>query len=64
VVHGQDRALKRGATPRISPGDDKPTVIALREIAAGALVSDKQRQAPLLLAWRSALAEGPTGHAA
>src|SRR5258707_634996 len=55
------RALARGATPRVSPASDKPTVIALREIAAGALVSDEQRDAPLSLAWRSS--ESPTGHA-
>lgn len=28
------RALSRGHTPHVSPDGDKPTVIALREIAA------------------------------
>lgn len=27
--------LQRGAQPHINPGDSKPTIIALREIAAG-----------------------------
>ena len=31
------RALSRGHTPYVSPDGDKPTVIALREIAAGAV---------------------------
>lgn len=31
------RALYRGEMPRVSPQHDKPTAIALREIATGAL---------------------------
>ena len=30
-------ALSRGHAPRVSPDGDKPTVIALREIGAGAV---------------------------
>lgn len=29
------RQITLGGTPQIDPGNDKPTVIALREIAAG-----------------------------
>jgi DNA-directed RNA polymerase subunit omega len=29
------RQIANGATPQVDPGRDKPTVIALREIAAG-----------------------------
>jgi DNA-directed RNA polymerase subunit omega len=45
------RALYRGEKPRVSPRDDKPTVIALREIAAGALDPLLLRQ-QLLHSWR------------
>ena len=45
------RALYRGEKPRVSPQDDKPTVIALREIAAGALDPIRLRQR-LLEPWR------------
>lgn len=29
------RQLTQGSTPQVDPGRDKPTVIALRELAAG-----------------------------
>ena len=29
------RQLTQGSTPQVDPGRDKPTVIALREVAAG-----------------------------
>ena len=29
------RQITLGATPQLEPGNDKPTVLALREIAAG-----------------------------
>lgn len=44
------RALNRGQTPRVSPHRDKPTVIALREIAAGAVDPIRLRQS-LLQPW-------------
>lgn len=42
------RQLARGAEPLVPPENDKPTVIALREIAAGkvtpATIQDNQRE--------------------
>lgn len=35
------RALNRGQTPRVSPDRDKPTVIALREIAEGYIDAER-----------------------
>jgi DNA-directed RNA polymerase omega subunit len=51
------RALYRGEKPRVSPQDDKPTVIALREIAAGALDPIRLRQR-LLEPWRDDVGDG------
>jgi DNA-directed RNA polymerase subunit omega len=51
------RALCRGARPRVPPQDDKPTVIALREIAAGALDPIRLRQR-LLEPWRDDVGDG------
>lgn len=35
VASKRARHLMHGATPMLTPGSDKPTVVALREIAAG-----------------------------
>ena len=34
------RELAKGAVPLVPPNNDKPTVLALREIAAGKITSD------------------------
>lgn len=40
------RELTKGATPQVEIDRDKPTVIALREIAAGKVTQDILRRAP------------------
>jgi len=40
------RALHSGATPLVEPNKDKPTVIALREIAAGKVGAEVLRRTP------------------
>ena len=41
------RQLAQGHTPRIETGKDKPTVTALREIAAGKVGPEMLRKVPL-----------------
>ena len=40
------RQLALGATPTLDPGKDKPTVLALREIASGKIGVDILKQTP------------------
>lgn len=40
------RQIASGATPKVEPNRDKPTVIALREIAAGKVQPDIVDKAP------------------
>jgi DNA-directed RNA polymerase subunit omega len=40
------RQLALGATPTIDPGKDKPTVLALREIALGKIGPEILKQTP------------------
>lgn len=40
------RQLSAGATPQVEPNKDKPTVIALREIAAGKVGLEVLRRNP------------------
>jgi DNA-directed RNA polymerase subunit omega len=48
------RALHAGATPLVEPNKDKPTVIALREIAAGKIGAEVLKRTP------PTAASGPT----
>jgi len=40
------RQLSAGASPMVEPNRDKPTVIALREIAAGKVVTEVLKKNP------------------
>jgi len=39
------KQLKRGSKPKVSPGENRVVVTALREIAEGVIDSDEEKQA-------------------
>lgn len=45
VASNRARSIALGATPTVAPAGDKPTVIALREIAAGTVSAEHLREA-------------------
>ena len=47
------RQIALGATPQVEPNKDKPTVIALREIAAGSRCVEPTLPRPSRSAWRA-----------
>lgn len=48
VASKRARQLARGATPMLPTERDKPTVLALREVAAGRIIQDNTNERTIL----------------